>query len=309
MLINVDPKLYYHFFSNEPHSFISKGFTELNNKKVEKVLYITEESNKPRLGLVTGLRDNWLLSPFSAPFGGFHFRKEVMYVSEIEIFLKSLQEYIVSNRLSGIRITLPPDVYHQTINAKTVKALYQKGFKNSTLDITNWVDLKVFQGIFTQKNSKEYYKQALRNELKFRKTDETHDHEEIYDLIRSNRERSERSIYMSLDDITDTGALWPVDYFKVTNNQGIIIAAAIFYRNHPEIVYALFWGDSLEGRKLRAMDFLAFQLWTFYKEQKFSFVDLGISTENGKPNEGLLRFKESHEAISSLKYTFTWSPE
>ena len=107
MLINADPKQYFHFFPNDPHPFISRGFTELNSRKVEQVLYITDNTNRPGLGLIVGLREGWLLSPFSAPFGGFHFRKEVMYISEIEDFLKSLKAFIVSNNYRGIIITLP----------------------------------------------------------------------------------------------------------------------------------------------------------------------------------------------------------
>lgn len=308
MLIEADPKQYFHFFASDPHPFITKGFVELNSKKAEQVLYITEDSKKPGLGLVAGMRDGWLLSPFSAPFGGFHFRKEVMYISEIEEFLKALKVFIKGENFKGIRITLPPDIYHQTINTKLVKALYQQGYQNEELDITNWVDLHAFQDKFNQKNSKEYFKQAVRNELTFIKTGEESDHREIYDLIQKNREKFGRPIFMSLQDIKDTGTLWPVDYFKVTSKANIIAAAAIIYRSFPKIAYALFWGDNDDGRQLRAMDFLAFHLWSYYKKQGFKYMDLGISTEAGQPNEGLLRFKESHEAISSLRNRFIWKP-
>ena len=52
------------------------------------------------------------------------------------------------------------------------------------------------------------------------------------------------------------------------------------------------------------MDYLILNLFMHYKEAGFKFMDLGISTEDGIPNEGLLRFKESHEAVSSLRYRF-----
>lgn len=308
MLIEADPKHYYHFFSNNPHPFISRDFVDLNSHKVEKVLYITEDSNKPGLGMVAGVREEWLLSPFSAPFGGFHYRKKVMYISEIEDFLKLLKDYILSMNYRGINITLPPDIYSQTFNSKLVKALIRQGYRNEITDITNWVDLRNFKERFTQKNSKEYFKQAVKYDLEFIKADNEIDCLEIYNLIRHNREKFGRPIYMSLRDINDTAGLWPVDYFKVVTEDGEITAAAIIYRSHAEIAYALFWGDNDAGRKLRAMDFLAFHLWSYYKKQGFIYMDLGISTEAGEPNEGLLRFKESHEAVSSLKYRFTWNP-
>ena len=125
----------------------------------------------------------------------------------------------------------------------------------------------------------------------------------IYDLICENRSKFGRPIYMTLDNILSTGEIWPVEFFKVESGKNIV-ASAIFYRNHNEICYAVYWGDNDEGRPLRAMDFLLLNLFVYYKEAGFRYMDLGISTENGIPNEGLLRFKESHEAISSLRYRF-----
>jgi len=55
------------------------------------------------------------------------------------------------------------------------------------------------------------------------------------------------------------------------------------------------------------MDFLLFNLWSYYKEVGFELIDLGISTEAGLPNEGLLRFKETHGSVSSIRNTFTWA--
>jgi hypothetical protein len=130
------------------------------------------------------------------------------------------------------------------------------------------------------------------------------DREGIYKLICENRAKFGRPVYMTLDDILSTGLIWPAEFFKVESAERQIVASAIFYRSHDDICYAVFWGDNDEGRPLRAMDFLLLNLFAYYKEAGFRYIDLGISTENGIPNEGLLRFKESHEAFSSLRYRF-----
>ena len=307
MLIDLDSLTYSKHFPVSPHPFISEAFTELNSAKCEKVVRLVEEKEKPGMGLVAGIRNGVIHSPFSAPFGGFHFRKDIMYIGEVDSFVDSLKEYIESQGLSGIDITLPPYIYHLTFNEKLVNALIRSGLNFKLPDITNWVNLKQFQEKFSQKNSKEYLRQAVRNALSFHLVDEREEQVEIYDIISSNRARFGRPIYMTFKDIEDTGALWPVDFFKVTTADKQMVASAIFYRSHPEICFALFWGDTEQGRPLRAMDFLTFHLWTHYKRLGFQYIDLGISTEAGHPNEGLLRFKESHEATSSLKYTFSWS--
>jgi lysylphosphatidylglycerol synthetase-like protein (DUF2156 family) len=112
---------------------------------------------------------------------------------------------------------------------------------------------------------------------------------------------------MTFQDIINTSELWPVDFFRVDDSKGEIVASAIFYRAHPIISYAVFWGDNEIGRPLRAMDFLSFNLWKYYKKLGYPYIDLGTSTESGIPNNGLLRFKETHECFSSLRYSFKWS--
>lgn len=307
MLSEVDSKSYARFFPSNPHPFISGPFLELNKGKCERIIRLVEEKEKPGMGLVAGIKQGVIHSPFSAPFGGFHFRKEVMYISEMDTFLDSIKKYIQLQGLSGIELTLPPDIYQLTFNTKLVNSFIRAGFSSKLPDITNWVNLKQFQERFLQKNSKEYLRQAIKNGLSFEQVGDLQEQIEIYELISANRAKFGRPIYMTFKDIEDTGALWPIDFFKVTSADNTMVASAIFYRSHPEISYALFWGDNEEGRPLRAMDYLAFHLWSHYKKLGYHYIDLGNSTESGEPNVGLLRFKESHEATSSLKYTFSWS--
>ena len=305
MLIEVNAKIFEQYFPTDPHSFVSKAFIELNTNKIDKVVRLVEdEVSKPEIGLVVGIRNNKLLSPFSAPFGGFHFKKENMYSEKVDSFIASLKNYALSNSFSEFKITLPPDIYHQTFNAKCVNSFFRSGFSYEIPEITSYVDLARFEKIYKQKNSREYYRQALRNELVFEHTTEQKDKVEGYELIRENRVKFGRPIYMTLDDINETGSLWPVDFFKVKTSDGSLVASAILYRPHPEIVYAVYWGDNDVGRPLRAMDFLLLNLWTYYQKLGYKYVDLGISTEEGIPNGGLLRFKETHEAISSVRYRF-----
>jgi hypothetical protein len=309
MLTEVDVKTYRTYFPSDPHPFISEKFIELNKGKVERIVRLVCSNDKPTTGLIAGIKDGILKTPFSAPFGGIHFRTEIVYISQIDNFLSSLKEYLSFYGFRRVEMTLPPDIYQQTVNAKTINSLFRNGFKTDLPDLTNWIDLNQFKGMFTQKNSREYYRQALRNRLSFSVTSVKAEKRQIFDLICENRAMHGRLIYMTFDDILDTGNLWSVDFFKVVTSDYKLVASAIFYRFRTDICYAVFWGDNEEGRPLRAMDFLVFNLLSFYKDLGYIYIDLGISTESGNPNEGLLRFKESHEATSSLRYKFYWCNE
>ncbi|SMO49914.1 hypothetical protein SAMN06265379_10230 [Saccharicrinis carchari] len=304
MLIEVDEKIFGQYFYDDPHPFNTKAFVELNKAKAEKIIRLVEDTEKPEIGLLAGIHKGKLLSPFSAPFGGFHFKKENMYSHKIDTFMLSFKEYLLSQNYKDCNLTLPPDIYHQTFNAKCVSALNRAGFISKTPEITSWIDLQEVQDKYKQKNSREYYRQAQRNKLVFEQVQSQLDREEAYRLICQNRAKFNRPIYMSLDDLQQIENLWPVDFFKVSNPDGEMLASAIFYRWKHQVVYAVFWGDNEKGRPLRAMDFLLLNLWQFYKQHNYRYVDLGISTEDGIPNSGLLRFKETHEAVSSLRYRF-----
>lgn len=306
MLIDVDSVQYAKCFPNNPHPFISEGFIDLNRRKVERIIRLVSEGDKPTLGFVAGVLNGVLRSPFSAPFGGFHFRNGNIYISEIENFIVLLKRYTDESGLKGVDLVLPPDIYHSTVNAKLINVLFRNGFVPGLPEITNWVNLREFTGEFAQKNSREYYRQAVRNSLCFDQARDYTEHQKIYDLIAENRSKHRRPIYMTLDGIIGTSVLWPVDFFKVTTADDQMAASAIFYRAHPTIAYAVFWGDSDNGRPLRAMDFLANHLWTHYKSLGYEYLDMGISTESGHPNEGLLRFKESHDCKSSLRFSWSW---
>lgn len=304
MLVETDISNYRRYFPVDSNPFISERFIEFNRDKVDRIVRLVDESGEPVIGLVAGIKDGVLKSPFSAPFGGFHFRKENIYISEIDRFLQLLSDYAASRFLNRIELITPPDIYHMTFNAKVVNSLIRQGYRFNFPDITNWIDLERFDGVFSQKNSREYFRQAERNNLAFCLAQNGRDREEIYKLICDNRAKFGRPVYMTLDDILSTGLIWPAEFFKVESAEKHIVASAIFYRSHDDICYAVFWGDNDEGRSLRAMDFLLLNLFAYYKEVGFRYIDLGISTENGMPNEGLLRFKESHEAFSSLRYRF-----
>lgn len=306
MLIEVSESEYYNLFHIDPHPFISKDFIALNSHKVSSVRRLVDSDEKARIGLIAGQKDDTLLSPFSAPFGGFHFRKDNQYIGEIESFIKGLQDFIRYENLKEIQIVFPPDIYHVSFNTKVVNTMLRSGFVMATPDITNWVDLTNFSGQFQDRKAGAYYRQAIRNNLTFKILSDNPEQRIGYDIICENRKTFNRPIFMQFDDLKQVEELWPVDYFGVYEERGDMIAAAVFYRGIEGITQGIFIGDTLQGRKLRSLDFLLFNIYNYYKSLKIFAIDFGISSENGIPNEGLLRFKESHSNISSLRYKLSW---
>ena len=91
MLIDISEKNYRSYFSNDPNPFVSENFINLTKHKVDKVVRLVDSGKDVCIGLVAGIKDNTLLAPFSAPFGGFHYKYEAIFYDRIYDFLLKLK--------------------------------------------------------------------------------------------------------------------------------------------------------------------------------------------------------------------------
>lgn len=307
MLKEISEKEYFSLFANSKNSFISRGFYSLNVDKAEEIKFLIIDEPKPSIGIVLGCVDNKLLSPFSAPFGGIHYSHSNIYIEKIEEFAANLKEYFFINKYDFFKCIFPPTIYGVSFNHKMINSMVRKGFTLETPELTNYVDLKEFNFRFTHKSSREYYNQALRNKLTFKPLFDDESKSNVVNLIKENRERSGRKLRMSFEDFQKIESLWHINYFGVFNPENQMVAGVIFYIfPNDKLVYTAIWGDSIDGRNVRAMDFLSFESWSHFKRNDYNYIDLGISTEeNAIPNEGLLRFKETHEAKTELRFILT----
>lgn len=306
MLVEVSKKEYRRFFPTDGNPFISEAFIELNEKKQDRVIRLIKEGDYS-MGLLVGLKDGIMRSPFSAPFGGFHYRNEQLTYNLVYEFLSSLKKYALKEQLKEISITLPPEPYQVNMNAKLVNAFIRLGFKMETPDLNNVVNLKDFNGKWVKSEVAQNCRKAIKNGLVWSKTTDIDEMKEAYDVIHNNRTGLGRKIHMTLEDILDVKEVLPVDFFIIRDVDEICVGAAVLYRGHEKIVQGVFMGGDLERRNLGVIDYMYLKLYNYYKEMGFDYLDMGASSLQGDPNMGLLRFKEIHESETSLRYTFTWA--
>ena len=309
MLTDISKKQYRKHFPSDPHPYISDGFLGLVENKAERMLRLVEANGDVLLGIIAGVKDNGVYSPFSAPFGGFHYSHEELFYADIFSFLIHLQEFIVEQKFNQITITLPPNVYQHCIHAKLVNAFIRVGFKMDTPEIGNWANLKDFNGTWAKNRVDQNCRKAIKNNLTFSHATNEESMREAFDIILENRARQERAIHMTFSDLLEVNKVIPVDFFLVKKGEKDNVGAGVFYRGHEKIIQGIFMGDDLENRALGTMNFMMMNLYNFYKNRHYEFIDFGRSSENGMPSEGLIRFKEIHNCVSSLRYTFSWSPD
>lgn len=309
MVTEVSKELYRQHFHQDPHPYISEEFIDLVKNKTDKVVRLIESDYNVSIGLLGGIKDGILYSPFSAPYGGFHFINDEVLYDNIFRFLIHLKDYVIAEKLKSVHITLPPDIYCSSMNAKFVNSFVRLGYIMKTPEIVNWIDLKSFDGKWGKKAIDKNIKKTIQNKLSFNPVSDEKQKNEAYEIIYDNRTLQGREIYMNLTDLENVNNIFPVDYFLVKNVNNENLASAIFYRGHNKIIQAVFWGDIVPRIQVGVMDFLVMNLFFFYKNLGYEYICLGRSSAEGIPNEGLLRFKEAHNCTSSLRYSFTWGPE
>lgn len=308
MLIEVSKDVYRRNFSADPNPYISEAFIGLVENKTDKVIRLMM-SNDTSMGLIAGLKDKELCAPFSAPFGGFHYTHEHFSYEVVYDFIAGLKDYLREQGLHKLNIILPPDIYQNNMNAKCVNAFIRLGFKLLIPEITNWIDLKKFDGNWVKPTVAQNCRKAKNNQLSFHVVTDKQSINEVYMIIFRNREVQGRKIHMSLNDIVKVNTVMPVDYFLIKDKNDESMGAGIFYRGHEKIAQGIFMGDDLDNRSLGIMDLLYSSIYDYYKKMDYDYIDLGSSSLNGEPNIGLIRFKEIHNCVTSLKYTFSWSTQ
>ena len=87
-------------------------------------------------------------------------------------------------------------------------------------------------------------------------------------------------------------------------NDGNDIAAAQVFHVCEGIVQVIYWGDVPGYSVLKPINYLAYELINFYGERGFQYIDIGPSSEKGRPNYGLCDFKSSIGCDLNAKFSF-----
>ena len=282
------------------------AFNDLNRAKAEEVKYLHFVRGKVRLGLIAGIRERLLISPFSAPFGGFSCLKREIGLDDIQQAAKALEGYARQLGLKGIRVTLPPACYDESLIAKFVNSLYVSGFEVSNIDLNYHFDLARLDANYTERlwrNARKNLRIALDQRMTFRECTGEADRQAAYEVIRANRQAKGYPLRMTYDQLAETGRV--VDsHFFLAEFEGAPVAAAIVFRVAPQIVQVIYWGDLPETSALKPVNFLSYWLFQHFKESEVEIVDIGPSTENSQPNFGLCEFKESIGCLITPKLSF-----
>ncbi len=304
-ILEVTPEVFDTTFLNPNHIFNSGAFSKLNESRFETVYYLIFKDTKTRLGIILGLKEQVLSSPFSATFGGFEFVSEDVKLYQIDAALQSLLDWAVVKKCIGIKIIPPPFFYKEDFLTKVTNCMYRAGFETLNMELNYHFQTANLTATYEQDiwyNAKKNLKKANSFGLLFEKLD-TNNGKLAYDVIAQNRSERGFPLRLTWEQVLQTNTVIPMDFFLVKNSTQTV-GSAIVYHMTPSIVRVIYWGDLPEFSEYKTMNFLSYKLFKHYKEQGINMIDIGHSTVDSVPNNGLCEFKESIGCSIGLLYEF-----
>jgi len=304
-ILEVTPEAFDAAFPYPNHIFNTGAFSKLNEPRFDKVHYLLFKDSKIRLGIILGLRDGILLSPFSATFGGFELVSHDVKLYQIDAAIQSLFDWAKFRNYRAIRLIPPPFFYKEDFLAKATNCLYRAGFETKNIELNYHFETDKLNDSYEQDiwyNARKNLKRANSYGLVFEELDKSQG-KLAYDIIAQNRAERGFPLRMTWEQLVTTNSVIPMDFFLVKNATDTI-GAAIVYHIAPGIVRVIYWGDLPQFSEYKTMNFLSYKLFSYYKEQGIRMIDIGHSTVDSVPNNGLCEFKESIGCSIGLLYEF-----
>lgn len=289
------------------HAYNTVAFSQLNAPKAEALHYLTFTSGHLRAAIVLGERGGKLLSPFSAPFGGFIFPAPLR-IEAVDEVVGLLSRY---GRDLGmpVEIFLPPPFYDPVMLPKVESSLLRHG-THLFSELSYHYDLTDPRTPVERMGLKalQKYKASLRTPFRIEQlpSDDPSQIARAYEVIAANHAAKGYPLRMSLADVVATAPLMQADFFLLTLDGAPVAAAQLHHvSSSPSIVQLINWGDAPGYSHLRPMNAFSAALFTHYATNTpVSIFDLGPASEGGIPATGLCDFKEGIGAMPSLKPRF-----
>jgi hypothetical protein len=241
-------------------------------------------------------------SPLRGTFAGPCWDPSVTCTDLLE-FLRQVEDHV--RRFPGARrlvVRLPSVLSQRGSSSMAVHALLSLGFRVTASDLSYGMDVTShpFVDGVDRGNAKRLRK-LYASGVTTRRL-EPHALPACHAIIAANRERRGKPMTMDLpalqrmmDTFPSETSLWG------TQREGTLIAAAVCLRLTPALEYVAYWGDAPDVSTLSPTTGLAEAIHAHAKATGASYLDLGVSTDAGRPDTGLMRYKQNLGCSASLK--------
>jgi len=281
----IEKDLKYHQ-EHQPLFFQKEEFIKYSN---DNTLKFDQEFASGNVCIHFNISRHKAISVIKGPFGSINYSNaDQRHLSHfISYFINELRQ----KKIKQVIIKSYPRCYEEE-KYLIINNTYQKqGFEVAYIDKTQYFNTSEDFKTYLKPDEKRYLNYAQKNQFLFKQLN-VGLLPDSYRLIKSSREAKEYPVTMSLKDLEDTFHKFPENYMLFgVYDKNRLIATAVCVKVNSHILYTFYIGDDLEYRKHSPVVFLIANLHYWSSENAYKILDLGISTEKGKINEGLYKFK------------------
>ncbi|MFY0686965.1 MAG: hypothetical protein JXQ90_07370 [Cyclobacteriaceae bacterium] len=232
-----------------------------------------------------------------SPFGSIVHAGDISFETFKE-YMISLLDLLKKQGYKKLTIVHPSSCYTQMVSANWLKEM---GFSVMHTDDNQHIDLTKPLSI----HSMEKRKLAKLNQTHAIRKLLPPEYESLHQFIEKCRRQQGLTINIKLDTLLNLVSRLPDLYDAwVSVYKGKWTSAVLVTRVTPTIAYYYLPATDQVYKKHSPMVQLLDHIKSYYQGLGFITLDLGISSINGKKQEGLFQFKERMGAERTDKYTF-----
>ena len=240
-----------------------------------------------------------LKSPCRATFGGFFSFEIDTFFSDIELAMAGLSK---NHPEKFLTLYLPPEHYRFFRSKEQRRVLESLGFSCDFIDVNYSILTKTWDHSLLSKGNRKKLRQWNESGGGIVEASAS-DLNDIYEIIKVNRHSLGAEPSISLEGLRKLVSSFTENYQlfigRVKNN---IATVAVTVDTHAGAKYVFFWADVAEYRNLSPVVAICSHLIEICKRDQIAVLDLGCSTDAGRPMEGPMRFKSNLGAERNDKY-------
>lgn len=254
-------------------------------------------------------REKILVSYPGASYGGPAWSKKLQYHHLLDM-VRATVEFAAENDFNVIRITPPPVIYNRQPEQALDFALTAHGFSSIRDELTQAVKLdfdpdKLLDLLVNK--TRTSYRKAVASGLEFRiiNSPTQEEFDIFWNILVENRAglgvvpaHSKSEIQLLHELVPDNLML------AVIEEEGEIIAEIWNFVCNDYTMLEFYMAHIVEKQHLRPVPFLTYHTMLWAQARGYKWLDFGISSINGDPTWGLLKFKENFGCKHFLRRTW-----
>lgn len=253
------------------------------------------------------IENNVGISPCRATFGSIEICDSLLQ-EHLDYFIEAINDFAYTQQLQQISIKSYPACYAPEASASISASLLYRGYQVSQTELNYHISISAdpFTDLL-HLSEKRKLKKCVEKGFIFGE-DANPDLPAIYHLIKLSRIRRNFPVSLSYSDFEQLFVRF-AGLYKVFTVRDVdkIVAMTVTVRINSNILYNFYPADDPDYRSFSPMVLLMKGLYDYCQQEGIGILDLGIATDGGEPNFGLMRFKQFIGGKPSLKFTFAKS--